>query len=72
MFKINKIRASPLFQASQNGHLDIVKVLIEADGDVNQASNDKYTALGISSQFGNLEIVRLLLHQPWRIISQNV
>ena len=30
--------STPLIMASQNGHLDIVKVLIEADGDVNPIS----------------------------------
>ena len=39
-------------------------MLIEADGDVNQANNDEYTAFGNACQFGHLEIVRLLLQQP--------
>ena len=40
------------------------ELLLEAGGDVNQADNDNYTALGKSSQNGRLEIVCRLLQQP--------
>ena len=42
----------------------IVTILIEAGGDVDQASNIGYIPLGRSCQCGRLEIVRLLLQQP--------
>ena len=46
------------------GHVDTVKVLIEAGGNVNQAIKMDHTALSTSSQHGHLEVVRLLLQQP--------
>ena len=50
--------------ASQKGHVDIVKALIEAGGNVNQHSNKNQTPLNIASTAGHTEIVRLLLQQP--------
>ena len=44
--------------ASQNGHLDIVKVLIEADGDVNQANNDEQQHL---EMLVNMDILKLFV-----------
>ena len=41
-----------------------MKVLIEADGDVNQHSNRDATPLFIASMKGHIDIVRLLLQQP--------
>lgn len=38
-----------------------MKVLIKADGDVNQAGNDGYTPLFVASQKGNVAIVKVLL-----------
>ena len=50
--------------ASQKGHVDIVKALTEAGGNVNQHSNKNQTPLNIASTAGHTEIVRLLLQQP--------
>ena len=48
--------------ASQNGNIDIVKVLIEASGNVNQAeTTDGRTPLYIASYYGNLDTVKVLI-----------
>ena len=53
---------SPLWQASQNGHVDTVKVLINAGGNVNQAkTTDGCSPLYIASQNGNVDTVNVLL-----------
>merc|ERR1712166_616616 len=60
----NQHGTTPLFAASQEGNIDIVKVLLKADGNVNQHSNKNQTPLNIASCNGHTEIVRLLLQQP--------
>ena len=41
---------TPLWMAAQEGHIDAVKVLIEAACDVNQPSDDNQTALSTSNR----------------------
>ena len=55
---------SPLWIASQQGNVDIVKVLIEAGGNVNQQANNKATPILMASFAGHTEVVRLLVQQP--------
>ena len=51
-----------LFIASEEGHSDVVKLLLGAEGiNVNQADEDGETALYIASQKGHLDVVKLLL-----------
>jgi ankyrin repeat protein len=53
---------SPLFIAAQKGHVDILKLLIKAEGDVNQVTKeDKVSPLMIASVNGFVEAVELLL-----------
>jgi ankyrin repeat protein len=47
--------------ASQNGHVAIVKALLEADAAVNQAETDGCTPLYIASQEGHVAIVKALI-----------
>ena len=47
---------TPLYAASQNGNVDTVKVLKEADGNVNQAeTTDGISPLYIASQNGHVD-----------------
>ena len=51
--------------ACQNGHLDVVRELLGADGiQANQAKNDGQTPLSTSCQNGHVDVVRLLLTVP--------
>ena len=52
--------STPLILASQNGHTEIVKLLLEADAKVNVATSNDATALILAMQNGHKEIARLL------------
>ena len=49
--------------ASERGHLDIVKCLIEKGADVNAKDEDEETALHLASEEGHLEIVQYLIEK---------
>jgi ankyrin repeat protein len=53
---------SPLYYAAQQGHVDILKLLIKAKGDVNKCEKEHGASpLMVASQEGLLEAVELLL-----------
>ena len=53
--------ATPLYWASMNGHVEVVRHLLSVKGiQVNQARDNGVTALFMASQEGHLDIVRLL------------
>ena len=47
--------------ASQKGHLEMVKFLIENGADVRKENKDGVTPLSIASQNGNMEVIEFLL-----------
>ena len=47
--------------ASQNGHKEVVELLIEKGAAIDLATNDKRTPLYIASHKGHKEVVELLL-----------
>jgi len=49
-----------LFSAALNGHLEIVKFLIESHADINAANNDGDTPLKVAASRGHLEIEKML------------
>jgi len=54
--------STALYQACDHGHLDVVRVLLAADGiQANQAKNDGTTPLYIACSKGHLDVVRELL-----------
>jgi ankyrin repeat protein len=55
--------ATPLFIASQNGHIhsDVVNILLRNGAGVNVAMNDGTTPLFIASQNGHSDVVNILL-----------
>ena len=46
--------------AAQEGHLEIVRVLLESGADHQKARHDGATAVSIARQEGHWEVVRLL------------
>ena len=52
---------SPLYIAAQNGHLDVVRHLVEVGADKDQAQNSGATPLYIAAENGHLDVVRLLV-----------
>ena len=63
--RANKDGGTPLYIACQNGHLDVVRMLLSVDGiDPNRANANKQTPVNTASDNGHLEIVRLLLTLP--------
>ena len=53
--------SSPLYIASQNGHTDIISLLLKANANLNRQRDDDTSPLYIASQQGHTDIVSLLL-----------
>merc|ERR1711974_455453 len=53
--------SSSLHWASLNGHVEVVKSLIQAGGDVNMQSESGWTPLHCASQNGHVEVITALL-----------
>ena len=51
----------PIWHAAQQGHLEVVRLLLEAGADMNAANTDGTTALFVAAEWGYLEVVRLLI-----------
>jgi ankyrin repeat protein len=52
---------TPLYVASQNGHVEVVRLLIDAGALISQANNNGVTPLSVASAIGHVEVVRLLI-----------
>ena len=52
---------SPIHHAAKQGHLEVVRILLEAGADQNAATANGITALMFAARQGHLEVVRLLL-----------
>ena len=53
-------RATPIFVAAQNNHIEIVKILMKATDNPNAAMNNGSTPMSIATQKNHQEIVQLL------------
>jgi uncharacterized protein len=52
---------TPLYVASQNSHVDVVRLLIDAGALINQANNNGVTPLLKASRKGHVDVVCLLI-----------
>jgi ankyrin repeat protein len=50
-----------LFIASQYGHVEVARLLVDSGADIDNAAKDGGTALGAARHFGHEAIVKLLL-----------
>ena len=57
---MNNVGATPLHDASENGHLNVVKFLLANDANVNASTIDGETALQVAEFQGHTDIVQLL------------
>ena len=57
----NHRKTTALMRACQEGHLDIVKLLISHGANVNATNKDQMTSLLLSSQRGHVDIVKILI-----------
>ena len=62
---------SPLQKATEHGHIEIVKLLLDHSADVNAKATVNWTALMAASRGGHAEIVRLLLESPVEVNIKN-
>merc|ERR1712117_482397 len=56
----NELGYSPLHQAAQQGHSQIVNLLLEANASPNTVSNNGQTALSIAQKLGYISVVETL------------
>jgi ankyrin repeat protein len=64
---------SPLYNAAQEGHVDILKLLIKAKGDVNQVTKEGgLSPLMAASVKGLVEVVELLLSNCADVHRKNI
>lgn len=59
----NSGRVSPLYCACQNGHINIVKLLLENGASIDIEMYGGFTPLYVACQNGHIDIVKLLLEQ---------
>ena len=52
---------APLLIASERGHLEVARLLLDAKANIDKAKNDGTTPLLIAAENGHLEVARLLL-----------
>jgi ankyrin repeat protein len=57
--------------ASQNGHIEVVRALLDKGADVSSERDDGATALAMASQSGHPDVVQVLLGQGSKGTNRN-
>ncbi len=60
---------TPLFVASQEGHTELVSLLIESGASVNLARDDNASPLFIACHEGHLDVIHILMQVSKRAIT---
>jgi ankyrin repeat protein len=55
------ITTSALMKAAEIGNVDMIRMLIRAGADIDQADKEGYTALMVAARFGQVDAVKVLL-----------
>merc|ERR1711990_120578 len=58
--KLNNQSVNPVYRAAQKGHADILKILIDAGGDVNQKSTSGSSSMKVAIEERFPECVKVL------------
>ena len=67
----NKVGATPLIMAADNGHLEICEMLLKAGADPLAVREDGWNAMLFAAQNGKSEVVKMLLAYKQLIDSKN-
>ena len=67
----NNNGATPLYIASENGHLEIVKLLIKSKAQINQNCVNGWAPIHIAAAKGHFEVVKYLVENGARIDVEN-
>jgi ankyrin repeat protein len=54
---------TPLHLAAQNGHLNVVKFLVEQQAEMNMKNTNGSTPLHLAAQNGHLNVVKFLVYK---------
>lgn len=60
---VNKTGWAPLHYAATNGHVDVIRLLLEEHAFIDAESPNKTTPLMMAARYGSIEAVRLLLEE---------
>ena len=71
MNKTNNNGDTPLHNASDNGHLEVVNVLVGAGAEVNKTNIDGNTPLHEASRIGRFEVVKALIRANAHVRIEN-
>ena len=62
---------SALFIASKIGHIDMVRLLIENDADIDIQTNNSWSSLIVACDYNHIDIVRILISSGASIVLIN-
>lgn len=70
--KEDEVENTALHMAAANGHLEVVKFLLEAGADINLKNKNENTALHWASLNGKLDVVKFLCEWPKQKVDTSI